>query len=583
MDLLTGGLAPTRARRFVAMAATALLIAGCASSATTAPQGSAGASSGTGPSGSSAASGAPVLQPGDARNPAAPGGEVTVGLNPGGIDHLDPALWYFQTTWEIGYATCTTLVTYPDKADTTGEDIVAGLADMPQVSSDGSTYTFTLRSGLKFPNGAPITGADVVYTFERLLSPKMASPGAPFYTSIVGASDYMAGTATSISGISANGNAVTFKLTNPPASFLSRMTMPFTCVVPSGTPMQPIEDGTILGTGPYVVQSYTPQRELVLVRNPNYNAAVLGARGVVDKITINTTVDPTQAALLTKSGQIVTSMDLIASADAGQALNDPTLKGRVFADPVANITHFWMNTQVAPLDNVNIRQAINYAINRTAIQRILGGPGQVAVTDQILPPTMPGWAPADLFPAGGDPDKAKALIASSGVTGPIEFTVHTSGDQAGQSDIAQAIQEELKAVGITMDIDLKDSATDYAFTTTVANKAQAGIDTWSQDYPNPDDFIGVLLDGDRIAPTLNQNRSMFNVPEINQKIHTLEASLDPTAPTQWHQLDNEIIQTYAPWAPLVNGVRVSLVADGYCGLLIHPVYQLDLTTLGKCP
>jgi peptide/nickel transport system substrate-binding protein len=582
--------APRGHASVIALAATALFVASCGSSAVTTPASSTSAqasstsapASSTSAPGSAAASGTPALQPGDARTPAVAGGDVTVGLNPGGIDHLDPALWYFQTTWQIGYATCTTLVTYPDKADQTGAEVVGGLADMPEVSAAGTTYKFTLRDGVRFAGGAPITGADVKYTFERMLSPKLASPGAPFYSSIVGAADYMAGKASSVSGITAQGSAVTFKLENPPASFLARMTMPFACVVPSGTPMQPIEDGSILKTGPYVVQSYSPQRELVLVRNPEYNATALGARGVANKITINTTVDPTQAALLTRSGQIATSMDLIASADAGQALNDPSLKGRVFADPVANITHFWMNTQVAPLDNVKVRQAVNFAINRAALQRILGGPGQVAVADQILPPTMAGWTKADIYPANGDPEKAKALLAEAGVTLPIEFTVHTSGDQAGQADIAQAIQEQLKAVGINMKIDLKDSATDYAYTTTVANKAQAGIDTWSQDYPHPDDFIGVLLDGDRIAPTLNQNRAMFNVPEINQKIHELEVSLDPSAQAAWHQLDAQIIRDYAPWAPLVNGVRVSMVADGYCGLLIHPVYQLDLTTLGHC-
>ncbi len=519
----------------------------------------------------------------DARQPAAKGGEGTVGLPAGGIDHLEPTLWYFQTTWQIAYATCTTLVSYPDKLGQTGTQVVAGLADLPVVSEDGSTYTFTLRAGVKFKGGAPITGADVKYTFERMLSPTMASPGAGFFTAIEGAEAYIAGKATEVSGISVAGNKVTFKLVNPPASFLARLTMPFTCTVPSGTPIKPIEDGSILGTGPYMVESYTPQRKIVLVRNPDYAAGVLGQRGALDKIVIDTTIDPTQASLVIRSGQIATFMDLLPAADGGQALSDASLKGRVFADTVANVYYLWLNTQVAPLDNVKVRQAINYAINRNDIQRILGGPAQVAVTDQILPPTMAGWTDVEIYPAAGDPEKAKQLLKESGVTLPIKTTIKTGNDQAGLADIAQTIEAQLKAVGIEAKVELAESAVQYAITTTVANHVPMGVDPWSQDYPHPDDFIGVLLDGTRIVPMLNQNRAMFNEPSINDEIHKLEASRDPSAEAAWNALDVQIMRDYAPWAPLVNGARVTIVAEGYCGLLIHPVYQLDLTTLGHCP
>ncbi len=519
----------------------------------------------------------------DSRQPAAKGGEATVGLAAGGIDHLEPALWYFNNTWQIGYVTCTTLVRYPDRAGPAGAVIEAGLADMPVISDDGTIYAFTLRDDIKFKGGAPITGADIKYTFERMLNPALASPGAGFFTAIDGAAAFMAGEADSVSGITVDGDTVTFKLTAPPASFLARLTMPFSCPVPTGTPIAPIEDGSILGTGPYVIESYTPQRSLTLVRNPDYNAAVLGERGVLDKITIDTTIDPTQSALVVRSGQIATHMDLIAAADAGQALVDPTLAGRVFADTLATVTYLWLNTQEPPLDNVKVRQAINYAISRDDIQRVLGGPAQAAVTDQILPPTMAGWSDADIYPSAGDPEKAKQLLAESGLTLPIKMTIRTGSDSAGLSDIAQTIQAQLKAVGIDASVELAESAVHYAVTTTVANRTQSGIDPWFQDYPHPDNFIGVLLDGTRITPENNQNRAMFDELSINDRIHELTASIGPGSTTAWHELDATIMRDFAPWAPLVNSVRVTIVADAFCGLVIHPVYQLDLATLGRCP
>ena len=565
-----------RSMRWSVLAGAVMVAAACSPAATNPPTNG-------GPTGTSAAPSSSAAASNDSQRPAAKGGEATVGLASGGIDHLEPALWYFQTTWQIGYATCTTLVRYPDRPGQAGAKIEAGLADLPVVSADGTTYTFTLRDGVKFKGGAPITGADIQYTFERMLNPAMASPAGGFFTNIDGAAAYMAGEADSISGITSEGNTVTFKLTDPPASFLARLTMPFSCAVPSGTPISPIEDGSLLGTGPYMVESYTPQREIVLVRNPDYPADVLGERGALDKITIDTTIDPTQAALVIRSGEIATFMDLIPAGDGGQALADPTMAGRVFADTIASVTYFWLNTQEPPLDNVKVRQAINFAISRTDIQRVLGGPSQAAVTDQILPPTMAGWTDADIYPAGGDPEKAKALLAESGLTLPIKMTIRTGSDQAGLSDIAQTIQAQLKVVGIEAAVELAPGSVHYSVTTTVANRIQSGIDPWFQDYPHPDNFIGVLLDGSRITPTNNQNRAMFDDPSINDRIHELTASLDTGSDAAWHELDAQIMRDHAPWAPLVNSVRVTLVAEGYCGLLIHPVYQLDLTTLGRCP
>ena len=209
---------------------------------------------------------------------AAGGGELRLGMPVGQIDHLDPALWYFAMTWRIGFATATPLVTFPDAAGEAGKEIVGGLAELPEVSEDGKTYTFTLKPGVVFADGTPITGEDVKATFERLFAPELASPATGFFTDIVGAEEFAAGEADTISGITADGNKIIFELKSPVASFLNRMTMMFTVPVPKGTPPTPMENGELLVTGPYIVDSYAPQRELVLVRDPNYPSDVLGER-----------------------------------------------------------------------------------------------------------------------------------------------------------------------------------------------------------------------------------------------------------------------------------------------------------------
>jgi peptide/nickel transport system substrate-binding protein len=387
----------------------------------------------------------------------------------------------------------------------------------------------------------------------------------------------IAGKAKTVSGITATTNSVTFKLTSPVASFLYRMTLPFACPVPIGTATKPLENGTALLTGPYVVKSYTPERSLVLARNPHWNSAELGKRQVANQIDIQLNVADSQAALLIRSGQLATYGAPVAPVDALQALSDPTLKGRVLVDPLPATTYLWLNNSVAPLNNVKVRQAINYAIDRSAIQRVWGGPSQAAATDQVLPPTMPGFVRANNYPLGGDLAKAKALMA--GVHTPVSLTLRTLSDQPGYAQIAQVIQSELAPIGIKVNIVTAPDSVNGGVISVPKNHVAMGINTWTQDYPYPDDFFGELLDGNNITPTGNNNYADFSNPAITTEITKLETK---ATSAQWNALDKQIIGGLAPWAPLLNPTRVTLFASGICGAIFQPVYLVDFATLGEC-
>jgi ABC-type transport system substrate-binding protein len=501
----------------------------------------------------------------------------------GDIDHLEPTLWYFAQTWEIAYAICVPLVNFPDAAGQAGAKVVGGIADLPTLSADGLTYTFNLRPGIKFSNGQPITADDVQYTFVRMLSPSLGSPASGFFTDIVGAPDLIAGKSKTLPGVVGSGNTVTITLSKPLGSMLYRLTMPFTCTVPKGTAMSAVEDGTLPSTGPYKIQSYTPDRQIVMVRNPNYNSGSLGVRGKLDQITLKLGVDPAQAGLLVRSGDLATYIDRLASADATQALQDQTLKGRVFVGLLPSTIYMWLNNDVKPFDNPLVRQAVNYAINREAILRVWGGPSQGAATDQVLPPTMPGWKKADLYPAAGDPTKASQLLTQSGVTLPVHVLLRTRNDSAGFVEMAQVVQSELKAVGIMVDIQSAPDSVNFGIISTRANHIAMGIQQWTQDYPDPDDFFGTLLDGNRITPTGNNNLADFNDASTNQAIEAMDNVSGPQRAAQWNTIDAQAIGQLAAWAPLLNPTQVVLLAKGICGYVFQPVYVLDLNTLGKCP
>jgi len=505
------------------------------------------------------------------------GGTLNIMMPAGDPDHLDPALWYTLVSWNIGFTICDTLVTYPDAGGEAGKEIVGGLAQLPKVSGGGKTYTFTLKPGIKFSNGKPITPADVKWTFVRMLMPSMASPGAGFFGDIVGANAVIGGKSKTLSGITTGKNTVMFQLAKPSGSFLKRITMRFTCPVPNGTPAKAIENGSLPASGTYMIKSYTPSREMILVRNPYWNAASLGKRGKVDEIDIPIGINPQQAALKIRSGSADLWLDKLPPADATAALRDPSLKGHVFANPYAAVEYFWMNNDVAPFNNVDVRKAVNYAINRQQMLRVWGGPSQGVVTDQILPPTMPAWRDYHAYPNSPDLAKAKALMKASGVKTPVSAVVRVRNDVPGFVELAQVLQQNLKAIGINMVIKGAADAVNNGIVDQRKNHIASGINEWSQDYPDPEDFIDVLLDPRR--PDFSQGRAHFAAKAMIPDYNRTDALFGNARDVAFQKLDEKVMRNYAPWAPLINPIEVDMTSSRTSGFVYQPVYGPDLALL----
>ena len=497
----------------------------------------------------------------------------------GSIDHLDPALWYFASTWKLSLATCTPLLTYPDAAGAAGKVVIGGIAKLPKISNGGRTYTFQIKPGLKFPNGKPIDAAVEKATFDRLFGKKLASPAVGFFSVIKGAQAVADGKAKSVSGITAKGSTLTINLTAPVGSFLKRMTVPWTCPVPTGSPAGAKENGSLLVSGPYVVSKYVPDRTLVLTRNPQYNAKQLGNRGHFDTITIDIGVDASQAELQIKAGQLDGYLDRLPSASVNQDLQDPSLKGQVFLNPTPSVSYLWMNNDVPPFNNVKVRQAVNYAIDRNAILRVWGGRSQGQVTDQILPPTMGAYHDAQIYPANGDVAKAKQLLASAGLKLPISTTLRTRSDAPGFLEMAQAVQSELKSIGFNVTIKSAPDSVNGGVISTRANKVPMGINNWTQDYPDGDDFFGPLLDGRRITPTNNNNYAAFSNKGVEKAIDRINPMVGGARDRAWEALDVQTMRNLAPWAPLNNPTWVDLISSHLTGYVYTPVYGMDITTL----
>jgi ABC-type transport system substrate-binding protein len=565
--------AMTKTRWGVVAIAAATLLAACGGDNT----GTSSTTAAAGGGASTSAGGASTSAGGGSANAS---GEIKVGMAKGDIDTLDPNRWYFAATWGLANGLCTTLVRYDDKAGADGVKIVPGLSDMPTVSSDGTQYTFKLKAA-KFANGNPITPADVKYTFERLMAPDVDT-GTSGYFGIVGVDDYTSGKATEVSGITTTADSVVFKLEKPDGSFLNKIALPTTCPVGKDAPKKPDEAANLLkqyASGPYTIDSYTPEQSMVWVRNPNYDAAALGNRGQAAKISFEIGVDPSQAALKIKAGDIDVYTGNFPTADITQLANDASLKSRVFTAARPAILTLFLNNTVAPFDNVKVRQAVNYAVNRNQIQRVWGGPSVGTPTDQILPPSVPQYQDYHAYPNDPDLAKAKQLMTESGIKTPVSTQLRTRNDVAGFMEVSQVVQANLKEIGIDVEIQGAPGSVDGAYDADAKNKAPMGLVTFSMDFPDGQAFINLLLDPAK--PDFGGSYARFNdtsfVPEY-EKVAALSADARDKA---YIALDQKVMTEAAPWAPLLVPSRFDFVSDRLKGYVYSQAMDaVNYNTLG---
>ncbi len=552
-----------KVRRAATVLAIVLIGAACGSSsksggATTSTSGSTATTGGA--STTAAVTATITTAPADKTNP---NGVIKVGMAKGDIDSIDPNRWYAAITWGLANGLCTTLLRYDDKAGNAGVNVVPGLSDMPTVSSDGTEYTFKLRSA-KFANGDPITPADVKYTFERMAHPDIAT-GSDGYMSIVGKDDYTAKKATEISGITTTADSVIFKLTAADGSFPYKVSLPTTCPVQKGAELKPNTDGSLLmkfASGPYVIKSYTPEESMVWVRNPNYSSA-LGDRGKAAEIDFTIGVDPAQAALKIKAGDLDLYTGNFPAADVSQLSKDDSVKSQVFTAARPAILTLFLNNDIAPFDNVKVRQAVNYAVNRDQVQKVWGGPAVGTPTDQILPPSVPEWRDYSAYPNEPDLVKAKQLMADSGLKLPFKTQLHTRNDVAGFMEACQVVQANLKEIGIDVEIVGTIGSVDQTADADRTQKTPMGIVTFSMDFPDGQAFINLLLDPGK--PDFGGSYARFQDKSFIPDYTALDSLSGADRSKAYLNLDEKVMTQAAPWVPLLVPARFDFVSSRVTG------------------
>jgi peptide/nickel transport system substrate-binding protein len=524
----------------VLAAALPLLLAACSSGSSGSGSGSGSSTSGT----STTGSGAP--------KPGVATGTLTAAMSSGAIDSMDPNQWYYAVTWGLANAMCTTLIRYGDQPGTAGTELVPGIANMPVVSDNGLTYTYTLRPGARFSDGQAITPADIKYTYMRLMSPAVDTGTGQYFTGLIGAPAYLAGTSKTLPGITTTATTISFHLTGPDGAFLYKSALPTTCPVPSGTPMKPITNGSLeekYASGPFKLQSYSPGRQIVLAFNKNYDQA-LGVRGHVAKIVFSIGVQSTQAVEEIQAGQLDFQTSNLSTADILRISHDTALASQVHTSARPAITYIFLNDEVAPLNNVDVRKAINYAINRTEIEQQWGGPLAGSVTDNIIPAGQVDYKQFNLYPNTPDLTMAKKLMSESGIKTPVTLVLRCQNDAPGFVNMAEVIQSNLKAIGINVQIVGSPNSVNGSYIGNYKARVPMGIEPWSLDFPDGEAIINTGLDP--ATPNFVANLSRWSdpafVPPFNKAI-TLQGAARVQA---YQNLDYQVMAQQAPVAPLFN-------------------------------
>ena len=506
-------------------------------------------------------------------DPAAKQGGSIVMTYKDDVATLDPAIGYDWQNWSMIRSLFDGLMDYVPGTT----DLRPGLAEKYEISEDGLTYTFHLRVGVKFHNGREMTADDVKYSLDRVTLPATQSPGSGFFGSIKGYDAMVGGAATSLAGVTVvDPLTVKIELSRPDATFLHVMAINFASVVPKEAVEAANGDfGKMpVGTGAFKMKEWTLGQSLVFERNTDYWRA---GEPYLDQITYEFGQEPIVALLRLQNGEIDIPGDGIAPAKFAEVMGDPVQKARVVTGDVLHTGYITMNVTAAPFDKVEVRRAVNMAINKTRIVQVVNN--RAVPATQPLPPAMPGYT-KDYAGYPFDVEGAKKLLADAGFPDGFETDLYAMNTDPNPR-IAQAIQQDLAAIGIKANIQsLAQANVIEAGGAGTAPMIWSGGMAWVADFPDPSNFYGPIL-GCAGAEAGGWNWSKYCNPDLDKAAVAADSMSDPAKTADrlkaWSDIYMKVMED-APWAPVYNDQRFTMKSDrmgGADALFVDPIATVN--------
>jgi peptide/nickel transport system substrate-binding protein len=508
------------------------------------------------------------------------GGMVRVTTFPGAFDSVDPALAYNALTWSLLDTTCARLFNYPDNPPPQGFRAVPEVAaGYPRITHNGRTFTFKLRKGFRFSNGAPVKASAFARQINRMLSPAMHSPGLQYVQDIVGASDVLAGKKSSARGVVAKGMTLVVSFTRAVPDFPAWTTMPFFCAVPPTLPVDAEGVSTLAGAGPYHVARQVRGRSIVLKRNPFYR----GSRPRhVDRFVVDFSATGFDGVL-----------DRIEAGQADVGFAPPPFyfapgrklaqkygvnRSRFFLEPGLTLKAFALNTS-RPLfrSNPKLRRAVNFAVDREALQRAGGGRLAGQLTDQYLPSGVPGFRNASVYPLSR-PNLKRAKRLAAGHTRNGKAVLYII-DDPHELPVGQILKQNLAKLGLAVEIKPIPPSAYFGRVGTRGEPFDIAWMAWSSDYIDPYTYINSLLDGNLIRRTGNANVAYFDSARFNGRMSRAAQLRGRARFTAYGKLDIELARDAAPMASYAFAKEPTLVSKRVGCVVLRPGLDLAAACL----
>jgi ABC-type transport system substrate-binding protein len=486
----------------------------------------------------------------------------------GTLDAIDPATAIDAAG--VLHATCAQLMSYPDRPLTRVTHVVPEVAARePVISKDGRTYTFSIRKGFRFNTGEGVTAASFSRAIDRVLNPAMKSPSVQSVIDIVGSQAVLDGKATHASGVTARANTLTVRLKRAAGDFTSRVaTFPF-CAVPTDLPIDPEGIGAPFpGAGPYYVAAFVPGESFVLKRNPYYR----GSRPHhVDEFDASVAADPVAAIKASQADWAdLGPLDLVGL--------EPRYRPQVHLLSGMTIRFVTLNS-ARPLfkDNVALRQAVNFAIDRAALIAARGGPSTGPPNDQYLMPAMPGFDDARIYPLAR-PDLARAKALAKGHTRGGKATLYIKDSPV---DIAQGqiLQRDLKPIGITVVVKKFPGPQLFQQLFTPGSHYDMALNGIGVDYLDPYGMLNVLFDGRLIGTPVSFNLAHFDSPEYNAKLTAASKLTGAARFVAYGKLDVDLVRNAAPVAAYQTESAATFVSSRVGCVVVNPYLDLAAVCL----
>ncbi|MYS21736.1 peptide/nickel transport system substrate-binding protein, partial [Streptomyces sp. DvalAA-14] len=512
---------------------------------------------------------------------------------------LDPAASYDTTSWDLQRLYLRKLVDYAPAPGPGGRRLVADLAtDTGEVSPNGLTWTFHLKPRLTFDNGTPITSQDIKYGIERTFD-RAAFSGPSYFVDLLDQGQHYPGPykdsdpdRLGLRSVATPDDAtVVFTLAKPFADFRYVLALSMGAPIPQAADTGDGKDfrDHPVGSGPYKVAAYDPGTSLELVRNPFWKQSTDTIHSALpDRIDLTFLADQAAVDNAVLSGTADLDIDASGAGDATvtKILADDRLKADTDLVYSGATRFLSLQTSVAPFDNEQCRQAVQYAVDRAAVRTAFGGPNSGDVATTMLPPTTDGHDP-DATPYGtaaglADPDAATTSLAGCGA--PDGFGVTLAGINSAKTEAAmQAIRSALADVGIKVKVTAVDAT---AFYDTLQSPARLKsknwgmvLTSWSADWPTGGGFLRAL-----IQPGSPTDYAGLDDPGVNTAVDRAGAQTDPARATAaWKAIDRQVM-TASTMVPLLYERHLTYHSPRLTNVYEHQVLGgVDLTALGVEP